>query len=102
MLVTTPAAVEYTGAPIGAAKSTPLCGMTTGRTGCMRCGLKRDAMRASGTGVRNPPRYGWRPLAAYHPRGLPARGRPAPPPAREARPREGLGAAGEYPPAPAD
>src|ERR1700722_7147662 len=67
-LVTTPAAVAYTGAPVGAAKSTPLCGMTTWSTGCIRCGLKRDAMRASGTGERHPPWYGCRPFASHQPR----------------------------------
>jgi hypothetical protein len=36
---TLPAADEYTGVPGDAAKSIPLCGMTTWSTGCMRFGL---------------------------------------------------------------
>ena len=44
-----------TGVPASATKSTPLCGMTTCRMGCMRCMLKPEEMRPNGIGRRKPP-----------------------------------------------
>ena len=52
---TEPYDAAYTGVPVLAPKSTPLCGMTTCKTGCMRCGLKRDDTRPPGIGERQPP-----------------------------------------------